>query len=291
MFQRLRLSLSTLSSVAFSSKRVIEQSSKPSCSRQLSQVRKLSVDVRDSSASILIPSPVLDAICNKASELLRDDGSICMVQGGNRKDRIVKSTSSSQPHLSQLCDGKCPNWKSLKVCSHSVAAAEHNGDLEAFIQWLKKVKTAPSITKLVTTTTPKGRGRKRCTPPRKKIKKVPVATRKPFADVSKEEASAATVEYDQRIQSSSSDSDGLERYDLTSSGGKFDMEDSLYGRGGDSQSSIPMSSAGRRHHSQRGGRVVLTHSDDSTSVSLTVTGAWHTRIKFASISSSLPFSL
>lgn len=84
----------------------------------------------------------------------------------------------------------------------------------------------------------------------KKIKKVPVATRKPFADASKDEASAATVEYDQRVQSNSSDSDGLERHDLTSSGSKFDMEDSLYGRGGDSQSSIPMSSAGRRHHSQ-----------------------------------------
>ena len=243
------------------------------------QVGKLSVDVSDFSASVLIPSPVLDAIWNKASELLRDDGSLCMVPGGNRKDRIVKSTSSSRPHFvtakkagQYVCDGECPNWKSLKICSHSVAAAEHNGDLGAFIQWLKKVKTAPSITKLVTTTMPKGRGRKGCAPPRKKMKKVPVATRKSFADVLKEQTSAATVEHDQHVESSSSDSDDSERYDLTSSGGKFDIEYSLYGCGGDSQSSIPMSSAGRHHHSQQGGRVELTHSEAGTSTRLTVTG-------------------
>lgn len=58
-----------------------------------------------------------------------------------------------------VCDG-CPNRESLKVCSHAVAAAEHNGDLDDFIQWLKKGKTAPNITKLVTASMPKGRGQK-----------------------------------------------------------------------------------------------------------------------------------
>ena len=39
-------------------------------------------------------------------------------------------------------DDKCPNWKSLGICSHSVAAAEDNGDLHTLVEWLKKSKRA-----------------------------------------------------------------------------------------------------------------------------------------------------
>ena len=85
---------------------------------------------------------MLNAILIKAIELLNDEKSICMVPGGNSKDRIVKSSSGPCPHIvtaketgHYACDGECPNWKSLGVCSHSVAAAEDNNDLNAFLEW------------------------------------------------------------------------------------------------------------------------------------------------------------
>ena len=31
-------------------------------------------------------------------------------------------------------------WKSMGVCSHSVAAAQDNNDLVTFIKWMKKLK-------------------------------------------------------------------------------------------------------------------------------------------------------
>ena len=182
-----------------------------------------------------------------------------------------------------VCDG-CPNWKSLKVCSLAVAAAEHNGDLDAFIQWLKKGKTPPNLTKLVTTSMPKGRGRKGCTPPRKRMKKVPVTTYRPFAEVLEEHASPTLNLEDQTVvtESSSSDSDGsVNQYDLVCSGGKLgteeSSEDSLYARGGDGRSSIALPSVGKHHQCQQGGHVVLTHSTSEASTSITVTGGQGTQ--------------
>ena len=59
---------------------------------------------------------MLNAIWNKAGEILHEDNAICMVPGGNCEDRIVKSGSSSTPHIvtakksgQYACDDKCPN--------------------------------------------------------------------------------------------------------------------------------------------------------------------------------------
>lgn len=81
-----------------------DHSTKPSCSRQLfpqsqSSDRLLSIEVGHFCDSVLIPRSVLDAIWKKASELLKDTNSICMVPGGNSKDRIVKSNSGPRPHI------------------------------------------------------------------------------------------------------------------------------------------------------------------------------------------------
>ena len=56
-----------------------------------------------------------------------------------------------------MCDNDCPNWKLLSVCSHSVAAALDNHDLGSFVEWIKKAKKCPNLTKLVTSTMSKGR--------------------------------------------------------------------------------------------------------------------------------------
>ena len=62
----------------------------------------------------------------------------------------------------------CPNWRSLGICAHSVAAAEDNKELQV---WFLKAKKIPNITKLATTEMPVGRGRKGSrAPPKKKTK-------------------------------------------------------------------------------------------------------------------------
>ena len=58
------------------------------------------------------------------------------------------------------CDSSCPNWKSLSFCSHTVAVAEVNGKLQQFVAFLQKKAKAPSVTKLVTFSMPRSRGRK-----------------------------------------------------------------------------------------------------------------------------------
>ena len=105
---------------------------------------------------------------------------------------LVRSYSGSRPHHVTVkkdgqycCDADCPNWRSLRLCSHTVATAENEGQLQRFVQWYKKSRSNPNITKLVTTTMPKGRGRKGCiAPPKKKKKFMSVgATRVPFLAV------------------------------------------------------------------------------------------------------------
>ena len=103
----------------------VEPSNKQCCSRQLfpqshpsrDSLHKLSVSVDEFSDSVSIPSDVLNAIWNKAGELLSDSKAICMVPGGHCKDRIVKRSSSPTPHVivtkksgQFACDDKCPNW-------------------------------------------------------------------------------------------------------------------------------------------------------------------------------------
>ena len=125
--------------------------------------KKLSVDVASFADLVLIPRPVMNAIWAKATELLNESNAICISPGSNRKNRMVKSFSNLRPHLVTAkkggqfaCDSDCPNWKSLGICSHSVVAAEDNGDLNSFVKWVKRAKKVPNATKLVVTKMPKG---------------------------------------------------------------------------------------------------------------------------------------
>ena len=99
----------------------------------------LSIDVGRFFDSVLIPHSVLDAIWEKDQKLLKDSNSICTVPSDSSKDRTIKNSSSPGPHNAIVtakktgqyaCGGQCPN---LKVCFHTLAAAEDNHDLHAFI--------------------------------------------------------------------------------------------------------------------------------------------------------------
>lgn len=109
--------------------------------------------------------------------------------GNNDKARMVKSYSGPHPHLvvckkggQFACHNTCPNWRSLSVCAHAVAAAEDNGDLITYLTWFKKAKKYLNITKLATTNMPAGRRRKGSLPPPKK-KKVAIKSRVSFSEV------------------------------------------------------------------------------------------------------------
>ena len=151
----------------------------------------LSVPISDFSGSVITPTEVLKAIWKKASELLHEPNSLSLAPGQDDKARVVKSYSESRPHLvtrkrsgQYTCDDKCPNWRSLGICAHSVAAAEDNHELLLFVRWFTKAKKVPNITKLATTEMPAGRGHKGSKAPPKKRPKVQPESRTPFSVVS-----------------------------------------------------------------------------------------------------------
>ena len=106
----------------------------------------------------------------KAAELLTTPNAISRAPGVvDSKSHHVISYSGNRPHLisykktgqytcDNTCDKTCANWNSLGICSHTVAVAEINSDLPSFVSWFKKVKKKPSLTKLVLTGMPDGRG-------------------------------------------------------------------------------------------------------------------------------------
>ena len=151
----------------------------------------LSVAVSDFSESVITPIEVLKAIWKKASELLCEPNSLALAPGQGDNARMVRSYSGSRPHLvtrkrsgQYACDDRCPNWRSLGICAHCVAAAEDNHELLLFVRWFMKAKKVPNITKLATTEMPAGRGRKGSRAPPKKRPKVQPESRIPFSVVS-----------------------------------------------------------------------------------------------------------
>ena len=129
-------------------------------------------------------------IWQKASSLLTEPNAIVLAPGCDPCSRMVKSSSGQRPHMvtkkktgQYSFDSTRPNWKSLGICSHSVAAAEDNCDLQSFLTWFVKAKKILNITWLATSQMPAGRGRKGGIPPRKRRKTVPAESRKSFSDI------------------------------------------------------------------------------------------------------------
>lgn len=129
-----------------------------------------------------LPHQALERIAEKASELLDTAGAIFSAPGYTAETKMVKSHSAKRPHLvtpkkkgnGYACDDECPQYKSAKVCSHTLATAVVNDRLNSLVSSFDKVKRAPNLTKLVTTTMPKGRGCKGSKAPTKHRPSVPV---------------------------------------------------------------------------------------------------------------------
>ena len=103
-----------------------------------------------------LPLQALERIAEKATELLETDGAIVNAPGYTAEAKIVKSHSGKRPHLvtpkkkgdGYACDDECPQYKSAKLCSHTLATAVVNGSLDSFISSYARVKRGPNLTKL-----------------------------------------------------------------------------------------------------------------------------------------------
>ena len=128
---------------------------------------KLSINLVSESV-VSAPEEILRSIHRKAEELLSNPHSIVAVPGStDNRTYIVESKMSAKPHFVSLAkNGKatcedCPGWKSLKVCSHAVAAAEKSGRLFQYVKWLKeKGPSRMNITSYVTCDSGNGTGKK-----------------------------------------------------------------------------------------------------------------------------------
>ena len=74
------------------------------------------------------------------------------------------SYSSKSPHYvssrscgQYVCDSTCIQWNSAKICSHTLAVAETNGELKQFLQWYTTSGVSPNITTFAMEGLPKGR--------------------------------------------------------------------------------------------------------------------------------------
>jgi len=86
----------------------------------------------------------------------------------NLKSRLVKSSSSPQPHMVTTdpkkdqvyrCNDKCPMYKGFSLCYHVIAGAEDNGDLGEFFEYVKEF-CSPNLSAIANTGMPSGSGQK-----------------------------------------------------------------------------------------------------------------------------------
>ena len=111
-----------------------------------------------------------DTVWRRAQSLANDESAI-VKSPGDQLAWIVKSLSNQQPHFVRpsktggyLCDDHCLDYKSAKICSHSVAVALKNDRIDELIHWFKTLKSKPNLTVLSESGKPSGVGK---TPRRK----------------------------------------------------------------------------------------------------------------------------
>jgi hypothetical protein len=108
----------------------------------------------------------LERIWHKASQLIESDHVICVTWSDCSNDRLVKSSSSDTPHLAVLrkglymCDSRCQMYAGFSICSHVVAAAQHNGELSSYLANFTSSFKSPNLTAIATQGLPAGAGRK-----------------------------------------------------------------------------------------------------------------------------------
>lgn len=161
-------------------------SQKPSCVSERSQSSVndcpvLSVPV-DECEITSVSQSTLRNIWSKAEQLIRSDGHIIKVPWvSDNMARLVKSSSSQQPHLVTrnpkkmnvfCCDKNCQMFKGFSICSHVVATAQVNGQLKSYLTEISGI-CRPNFTAISSQGMPSGAGRKGGLCKRKRNRKLP----------------------------------------------------------------------------------------------------------------------
>lgn len=116
--------------------------------------------------SLAVPQHLKESIWKKAQDLVEDEAAIVKAPG-EECAWCVKSYSNKRPHYVRkskcggfLCDEQCLSYKSLKLCSHTVALAIKMECMDRFTKWHSTIKYKPNVTALVETGKPSSAGKK-----------------------------------------------------------------------------------------------------------------------------------
>ena len=135
------------------------------------------------------PFETIKGIYEKAKLILEKKNAIVPAPGCDPKARMVESTRfKDKPHLvipgkkgEYRCEKNCPHYNGIRICSHSVATAQQNGELSQFLIWFRQSfsKKGVNLTSTVKTDMPKNPGRKggKQRTSKRSAKKLPVAER------------------------------------------------------------------------------------------------------------------
>ena len=149
------------------------QYEQPSTSESFSTTVCLSVPP-DKCGITCLPADFVLSLWKKAEDLLNSFNGVCDAPGMTSA-KCVASETAGRPHIVTRntqkgllqCDGDCLGWKSQRICSHVLAAAESMGCLSEFLKGYKGSKTHPNLTAAVTHGLSKGVGKKPGHPKRK----------------------------------------------------------------------------------------------------------------------------
>ena len=137
---------------------------------------KLSIGANDSGLNL--HKEVLSGMWEKAEKLISMERGLQQAASSDNSAWSVQSFSSPVPHFVTskesgqfMCDAQCPQWVSLKICSHTLAVAEKTGQLSPFLHWYTTASQQINVTSVGMLNIPKGRGQKGSIPKRKRARK------------------------------------------------------------------------------------------------------------------------
>jgi len=148
--------------------------------------KSLDVSLEEFKGAYPTQSPaIIEGIYHKATKIINSNTLMTFAPGCDKYARRVASTRLNESHRvlrgkskgDYKCDKLCPHWQGMKLCSHSVAAAQSNGELKFYLN-RKRKSSKISVTPLVRTDMPLCPGSKfNTSSKRKKVAKIPIEQR------------------------------------------------------------------------------------------------------------------
>ena len=122
-----------------------------------------------------LPPHLKTSLWEKANDLVNDEAAIVRAPGdADECAWMVKSYSGKRPHFVKAskcgfsCDEQCMSFKSMKLCSHTIALAIKKDCVDKFLRWYRTMKYQPNFTTIAEAGKPSTAGKK---PARKGVSK------------------------------------------------------------------------------------------------------------------------